>query len=534
MRQADSLPERGFRFHPLLQSTMRKSKRISKDIIATEGTSAYTDTSSPSTKVTQSPTRPRSKLGIPEWLLHPEKIPAQILENSIPLEETQLHLSAEIRARCEAYGAKKLFPVQVAVMEALLGRYQATTEHEVPRKKKRKSTPSSSSSSSPTSSPWEFRYRFASVHPGDLCVSAPTGSGKTLGYVIPLVEMLRFRVRPCLRALILVPTRDLVRQVKETVDHFIEGTDLKVVAISGGMQKQQRRDTTPSHKTSVQRGFLREQALLVDAGEPWTRGGSTACDILITTPGRLVDHLNFTPGFTLQHLRWLILDEADRLLNQSFDDWLPKTVASVKLPTGPESHSLTHPFELVMGDGSSGVVSGATHHGLVSYREEPIILDAQDPSFDPVLRLRPLAHGPTHLQKFLFSATLTRNPEKIASLELVKPRYIAAVAADGSIQKEDSNMPMAEGVPTAELTTSGKRYIVPASLEQRYCVCGELSEKPLFLLLLLYRYRLTSTLCFTKSIISAERLCSIVKEFAEKNPLQGEFHGYCPTLCSFP
>jgi superfamily II DNA/RNA helicase len=51
-------------------------------------------------------------------------------------------------------------------------------------------------------------------------------------------------------------------------------------------------------------------------------GGSSKVDILIATPGRLIDHLNASRNFSLQHLRFLVIDEADRLLNQSYQDWL--------------------------------------------------------------------------------------------------------------------------------------------------------------------------------------------------------------------
>lgn len=64
--------------------------------------------------------------------------------------------------------------------------------------------------------------------PRDLCVSAPTGSGKTLSYVVPIVETLSGRVVTRLRALILLPTRDLVAQVRETFELFSKGTGLKV------------------------------------------------------------------------------------------------------------------------------------------------------------------------------------------------------------------------------------------------------------------------------------------------------------------
>lgn len=49
----------------------------------------------------------------------------------------------------------------------------------------------------------------------------------------------------------------------------------------------------------------------------------------MTTPGRLVDHINDTPGFTLQHLQFLVVDEADRLLMQSYYDWLPRVLEAL-------------------------------------------------------------------------------------------------------------------------------------------------------------------------------------------------------------
>lgn len=45
-------------------------------------------------------------------------------------------------------------------------------------------------------------------------------------------------------------------------------------------------------------------------------------DVLIATPGRLIDHLKMTSNFSLQHLRFLVIDEADRLMSESYYDWL--------------------------------------------------------------------------------------------------------------------------------------------------------------------------------------------------------------------
>ncbi len=53
-------------------------------------------------------------------------------------------------------------------------------------------------------------------------------------------------------------------------------------------------------------------------------GNSATVDILVCTPGRLVDHIDHTDGFSLEHLRFLIIDEADRLLGQAYHNWLEK------------------------------------------------------------------------------------------------------------------------------------------------------------------------------------------------------------------
>lgn len=150
---------------------------------------------------------------------------------------------------------------------------------------------------------------------GDVCISAPTGSGKTLAYVLPIVQCLLTRVVPRVRALVLVPTRDLVHQVYSVFKTYTAGTPLRVMSSAG------------------QRAFLVEQAEL-------QRG---AVDILVCTPGRLVDHLDQTTGFTLQHLRFLVVDEADRMLTQSYQNWVHRVYASAfpgHVDDSPGSHTL--------------------------------------------------------------------------------------------------------------------------------------------------------------------------------------------------
>ena len=59
-----------------------------------------------------------------------------------------------------------------------------------------------------------------------------------------------------------------------------------------------------------------------------TEGGGSGVDVLVATPGRLVAHLAGTPGFSLAALRFLVVDETDRLLRQAYQDWLPAVLAA--------------------------------------------------------------------------------------------------------------------------------------------------------------------------------------------------------------
>ena len=127
---------------------------------------------------------------------------------------------------------------------------------------------------------------------GDILVNASTGSGKTLAYSIPIVQTLSKRSVNKLRALIIVPTKLLIHQVYDTLSKLSQGTSL-IISIS------------------KLESSLKEEHQKLQNLEP---------DVLIITPGRLVDHLNMG-SISLKNLKMLVLDEADRLLNQSFQNW---------------------------------------------------------------------------------------------------------------------------------------------------------------------------------------------------------------------
>jgi superfamily II DNA/RNA helicase len=130
---------------------------------------------------------------------------------------------------------------------------------------------------------------------GDLLVTAETGSGKTTAYLLPLLERWLAIPRETprrLHALILVPTRELAAQVRETVQALSSGLPqrIKVVSAVGGVS-------------------INPQMMAL-------RGGT---DILVATPGRLLDLVDHN-AVRLSAVRTLVLDEADRMLDAGFAD----------------------------------------------------------------------------------------------------------------------------------------------------------------------------------------------------------------------
>ncbi|KAI9570546.1 P-loop containing nucleoside triphosphate hydrolase protein [Boletus coccyginus] len=300
--------------------------------------------------------------------------------------------------------------------------------------------------------------------PHDVCVSAPTGSGKTLAYVLPILELLSTRIVTRLRALIVLPTRDLVTQVRETFEAVGKGHGLKFGTATG------------------QHSFAHEQAQLVSETDSGLLGGSSKVDVLICTPGRLIDHLNGTPNFSLQHLRFLVIDEADRLLSQSFQDWLAQVLIAIHWRR----------------ESISPVSSQNTCFPPYCDSLAPACLDHERRGCQPdVGEQRSFS-----CQKLLFSATLTRDPGKLASLGLRDPKYFVVQ----SQTKYES-----DGAPSHLIS---ERFAMPTTLTEYMIIC-EPSQKPLMLLHLLHNHNIRNALIFTKSSESTTRLVFLLECFEE-------------------
>ena len=119
----------------------------------------------------------------------------------------------------------------------------------------------------------------------DLIASAATGTGKTLAFVLPIVE--RLAGKPGLVALVLAPTRELAIQISRHAQRFAGAKGLGVAVMTGGVDHAEQERQLPS------------------------------ANLLVATPGRLVDHLQLGT-LTLDQVEVLVLDEADRMLDLGF------------------------------------------------------------------------------------------------------------------------------------------------------------------------------------------------------------------------
>ncbi|KAG9230342.1 P-loop containing nucleoside triphosphate hydrolase protein [Amylocarpus encephaloides] len=287
--------------------------------------------------------------------------------------------------------------------------------------------------------------------PGDVLVSAATGSGKTLSYVLPMVEDISRTVTTRLRGIIVLPTRELVTQAKDVAE-------ICASAFTAGQRRGVRIGTAlGTENFKSEQGALMEQEFMYDpdtyraqilrlnskwesseadsdgddeplCGEDLTStledhilNPVSKIDILICTPGRLVEHLKSTPGFSLQHVNWLVIDEADKLLDQSYQQWLDIMVGNLQ-----------------------------RHRKGLERRPRPI-------------------------QKVILSATLTRDLGQLNGLKLYRPRF---VVLDGS----------AAAVEDFErLDEASRGHILPSTLVESAIKIDEEGIKPLYLLELLKR-----------------------------------------------
>jgi ATP-dependent RNA helicase DDX27 len=135
----------------------------------------------------------------------------------------------------------------------------------------------------------------------DICGCAATGTGKTAAYMLPVLERLLYKPKnvAVTRVLVLVPTRELGVQVYQVTKQLAQFSSIAIAMSVGGLDLK------------LQESLLRKNP-----------------DVVIATPGRLIDHIKNTPTFTLETIEVLILDEADRMLEESFFEQMKEIIKS--------------------------------------------------------------------------------------------------------------------------------------------------------------------------------------------------------------
>jgi ATP-dependent RNA helicase DDX51/DBP6 len=133
----------------------------------------------------------------------------------------------------------------------------------------------------------------------DLCVCSPTGSGKTLSFALPIVQLLSTRVLRRLRALVVLPTRDLAVQVKSVFDILAPAVGLSVGLVGQSTVAAEASELVKSKSRMIHSFGSQVSSTNTPVFE-------SCVDILVATPGRFMDHLKGTPGFTVEHLQYLV------------------------------------------------------------------------------------------------------------------------------------------------------------------------------------------------------------------------------------
>ncbi len=135
----------------------------------------------------------------------------------------------------------------------------------------------------------------------DIIASAQTGTGKTAAFLLPIIhKLIAHRIEDQVNALVIVPTRELAVQIAQNLEGLAYFTSISSIAVYGGGDGS---------------NFITEKQAL-----------SKGADVVICTPGRMIAHLNM--GYVqLKGLQYLVLDEADRMLDMGFYDDIMKIIS---------------------------------------------------------------------------------------------------------------------------------------------------------------------------------------------------------------
>ncbi len=235
----------------------------------------------------------------------------------------------------------------------------------------------------------------------DILGSAQTGSGKTVAFAIPLLHRLLSNApkKPkSVRAVILVPVRELAAQVEAALAECGQFTPLKSTLIMGGA-------SWPQQVKALQDG----------------------ANIVVATPGRLLDHLENNRGFDLRSCEILVLDEGDRMLDMGFLPDIQRILQQLSTDRQTLTFSATVPIEI------ESIVQ--------KFMNDPLRIKI-DPSHAPAEGVRQKIFPVTEAQKYDLLAALIEHHEMAAALVFTATKRRADIVSRSLKQK---------GISAAEL-----------------------------------------------------------------------------------
>lgn len=348
---------------------------------------------------------------LPHWLSHPDIISSDLTVQGTAIN-TLSYVCDTIQKNLKSMNIKHLFPVQEKLIPWILDAHKK---------------------------PIPFR-------PRDVCVSAVTGSGKTLSYAVPIVQHIMENRMECkVKALIMLPVFELAKQVFNVFDKLCNNLKVRCVLLSKNRQLE-----------------VEQNQLLKQDGSSYT----SKVDIIVTTGGRLVEHLFFTKGFDLKSLKFLVIDEADHAMSLMHNDWYYHYIQHIGINNELQSNRLSYRdlMELVKVDGGFKIP-----------------------------------------QKLLLSATLSQDPEKINVFNLFQPKLFTT-----SDNKEDLLKYQTRKLQEEQRGNFIGKYTTPAELTENFCIT-EYKLKPLTLFGLIKKHNWRRFLCFTNTIEASHRLSFVLQ-----------------------
>ena len=357
-----------------------------------------------------------TKAALPKWIMNGQTFDKDITKGSKPIEFLSKYLSDATMKKMKVQGMVSVFPVQAKVIPFLSSCLKSSNI----------------------------------ICPPDICVAAPTGSGKTLTFVLPIIEYLSTKIEPQIRVLVVVPVGHLATQIKSVFDYYSKGTRIRSVCATGSGTLEE--DFRQIMKQQHHGGYI------------------CAVDIVVCTPGRLTDLMQRMDGFNLTKLELIVLDEADRVeSNEMEHDWISKVETKVY-----GSNNQRNKCYCCNNDRERIVVNACCPCSTINY----------------TLSVKPI-------QKWLFSATLTNDPMKFQELNLYRPRLFRAVD-------------MGARLSVNQVGDQNKSF-TPTELSEKMIIV-EMTNKPLIVWFLMSVLKYKKVLCFTGSIENTSRLHLLIEQ----------------------